>query len=93
MGLPKGLSTRIENKNVIYRLYQTDIVTVDLLNECITLRNGNWFTRHTKKCINLALEPFGLKLIQVKNEWYITGQGRTVSFWDGIELNIDKAAL
>lgn len=88
MGHPKGLSTRVQDKQFIYRLYQTDIVIVDAVNSYIKLNSGTWRTKHTKKCINLALEPFDLKVVQKDFEWYIVSKSSIVPFVDGIEVNI-----
>lgn len=87
--LPKGLSITPFNGYTIARLYNTNIVTIDNNSNTIKLSTNGWTTRHTKKCMNLVLEKFGLHVYQEKGEWYVHQlNGKTYDFSDGMIIAI-----
>ena len=62
---------RIENQNgYTIRLYNTDILTVNLLNNTLVLFSGGYNTHTTRARIREFL-PSGLSFYQNKGEWYI----------------------
>lgn len=84
MGLPKGLSVIEHNNVVLAKLYQTMIVIFDRNTNVLKLNNGGWETKHTKKCINLVLNKYGLYLVQEKFIWKLYQNGTLVgTFQDG----------
>lgn len=57
MKLPKklsGYSLRVEGSKMIHRMYDTDVVVVDVATSAVTFRHNGWMTPMTVKCINKA---------------------------------------
>ena len=82
MRLPKGLSVIDHNGMVLAKLYKTMIVVVQ--NGTIQLDTGGWHTRHTAKCMNIALSKFETRVFVKKGQWYAQYQNDTpVPFIDG----------
>ena len=88
MRLPKGLSITPYQNKTIARLYQTNIVEIDHETGCITLRNGGWLTKHTKKCTNLVLAKFNINVRQKNFTWYVETQNGTLEYQDGMVFNV-----
>jgi hypothetical protein len=89
MRLPKGLSILVFGDFKIGKLYQTNIVEVHKLANCIVLRNGGWPTKHTKKCTNLIIQDYGLRLIQKDFQWYVVKQdGTKIAYQDDMKIAI-----
>lgn len=90
MKLPKGLSVIDHNNTVLAKLYDTLIVEYDKSLNRLKLRNGGWQTKHTKKCINLVLNKFGLYLVQEKFIWNLYQNGNKIGTFqnDTLEVSI-----
>lgn len=88
MGLPKGLTIVTVPKLTIAKLYDTNIVLVNQETQTITLNNGGWKTKHTKKCMNLALQQYGLEVRQKNFEWFVFRGGTEVAFFVTNETEI-----
>lgn len=91
MRLPKGLSVIEHNGLTLAQLYNTLIVALKDEGEKITinLNSGGWTTKHTKKCINLVLNPYGVRVYQKQFKWYIdTNTGTTLEFNDNMTFSI-----
>jgi hypothetical protein len=86
--LPKGLRVRTTENETVYTLYQTDIVTFNHRDKLIQLKCEGWYTIHTKKCMNLALNELGYYVRQRKGDWYIETDKTTTEFEDGIILRL-----
>ncbi len=89
--LPKGLKIANTTNAISARLYNTEIVTVEVPDSILTLRCGGWYTMHTKKCMNLVFQSMGLNynVFQRKNQWFVTMPDKhVVPFLDGMKLNI-----
>lgn len=85
--LPKGLTVDLKGSDLKAKLYQTEIVC--LKGNKLTLRCGGWFTRHTKKCINLVLKDHGVRIFQDKNQWFVfTEKDGDTSFQEGMTINL-----
>lgn len=74
--LPKGLSV-IEHKDLLLvKLYDTLIAKVDFVNGDVSINSGlqdiGRLTKHTKKCLNLALEDSKISVRQEDFKWIIT---------------------
>jgi hypothetical protein len=57
----------------------------------ITLNSGGWKTNTTKTAINRAFSQLNLDghISQVKGQWFVTFNGETVKFDDGMTLRLD----
>lgn len=88
MRLPKGLSIVSVQNIKVAKLYSTNIV--EIIDNRIKLRTGGWRTKHTKKCMNLILNPLGLNVIQKDWEWYVYQNGTQVAVFqdDNVEVSI-----
>lgn len=88
--LPKGLSVIDHNGMLLAKLYDTLIVEYNRDSQRLILRNGGWATKHTKKCINLILNKYGLYLAQEKFIWKLYQNGTIIgTFQDGtLALNL-----
>lgn len=89
MRLPKGLSIVDVPNLTVAKLYNTNIVMIRHEDNCITLNHGGWKTKHTKKCINLVLARYGLKVVQKNFEWFIIRHNTEVGLfhndtWQGV---------
>jgi len=88
--LPKGLSINPMEGKIVYRLYDTDIVTIDTRLNGFTLNTGGHYTNHTKKCMNIALLPFGFNVTQKQGQWSIDkvdqDNYRPLNYYDGITI-------
>lgn len=89
MGLPKGLSIINHKGDTIATLYDTNICSVDNATSRIELNSGGWYTRHTKKCMNLFLATYDYEVQQVKGSWYVKDKlGYMTPYQDGMKLAI-----
>lgn len=90
MRLPKGLSVVEFNQYTIAKLYNTNIVELDNTTGCLKLRTGGWYTKHTKKCINLIINKYDLNLIQEKFKWNLYRNGTLLGTFqdDTLEVHI-----
>lgn len=79
--LPKGLSVINHNETLLAKLYATLIVEYNTTENRLILRTGGWRTMHTKKCINLVLAPYGIKVVQRKGEWFIMRNGTEIGLF------------
>ena len=86
--LPKGLELSQNGTMSVARLYQTDIVT--RVENRLTLRNGGWATKHTKKCLNLVLGQVGIEIKQKAFVWYVIQNGTKIPFQDGMQIEIQS---
>jgi hypothetical protein len=87
--LPKGLSITNIKTYKVAKLYNTNIVEIDLSTGLISLNSGTWKTKHTKKCMNLVLSQYGAQVIQKDFNWYvITKDNKKQAFFDGIQVSI-----
>lgn len=87
MRLPKGLSVIEHNGQVLCKLYDTMIAIIDLNRSVATLDSGTWRTKHTKKCLNLVLNEYGIHVVQRDFEWYLSyGITYNLPFHDGIQV-------
>lgn len=62
-------------RGLVFRLHDTDIVTVPPENDRIILNTGGWFTVTTKDRINRILRDLGAGSINVQSErgiWYVS---------------------
>lgn len=86
---PKGFFKRVnpENYNIEYKLYDTIILIHNTNTGEFTLNSGGWKTNHTKKCLNLILMPYGVKVSQVKNKWYVSKLDNKTEFKDNMIIN------
>ncbi len=89
--LPKGLKINVANGITSAVLYQTEICRFDANG--LTLRCGGWYTVHTKKCINLVFQKYGLagRVYQKENNWFVsigTNYITTVPFRDGMVIDL-----
>ena len=87
MRLPKGLSIVNVPNLTVAKLYDTNIVMIQETWQgsdkvrCITLNHGGWRTKHTKKCINLVLAPYGLSLKQKNFDWWVFRGDTEIGLW------------
>jgi hypothetical protein len=86
--LPKGLSITPTPTQTVARLYNTNIVVIDHKLDGVTLNTGGWSTKHTKKCMNIVLEPLGYHVYQKAYQWYIYDRKKdiTTNYADGISI-------
>jgi hypothetical protein len=86
--------TREGHEGVAYtivKLYNTEVVKRQNINNIVTLNSGGWHTQSTKICINTALRQIYGKeapyLYQSKGVWYLQlNTGETRRFLDGIVI-------
>jgi len=87
--LPKGMCIVPTNEITITRLYDTNIVMHNHVNNTITFNSNNWRTKHTKKCTNLYINKLGLYLYQKNYTWYVVDNKEVIrEYKDGLELQI-----
>jgi hypothetical protein len=81
---------RTENGVTVIRYHQTDVVTVDATH--IWLNANGWRTATTKNRMNQASNQFnlGYRVYQKAGEWFVTYQGETLPFTDGLCLQRSK---
>jgi len=90
--MPKGYSITPYKDKVVHRLYYTNIVTVDYSTKKITLLANGWeSSSHTRKCFNLALQPFGYRVIKRKNVVYVINHSNSneLEYMEGITLDLN----
>ena len=81
--LPKGLKLHKGTQGeTIAQLYNTIIVRQ--LGASYQLNTGSWYTMHTKKCMNLLLNQFDIKVSQKAGQWLVTQGNKTIPFVDGM---------
>ena len=84
--------TRIENTdNVMQVIYRnTAIVSVDNSSGNITLNSGGYKSVTTKRKMNQASRQFnlGYSVFQKNFIWYVTYDGETMKFYDGMILEV-----
>lgn len=87
MGLPKGYAKASTSSGWIAILYKTAIVESNL-DGSIRLNSGGWRTRHTLKCMNLALDLTGFHVYQSRGDWYVRNMvtGKVLDFQDGMMI-------
>lgn len=79
----------------VVQLYDTDVVTLQNVNNIITLNSGGWQTVTTKQAMNHAIRqiyqfpvPF---VAQRKGEWFVDlPNAESVPFFDGIMIGGDN---
>ncbi len=86
--LPKGLSIVSIGDIKVAKLYDTNIVQINSATKRLTLRTGGWQTKHTKKCINLVLNPLGLFLVQKNFNWKLYRNGTLVGLFKNDTLEV-----
>jgi len=89
MRLPKGLSLIHHEGKTLVQLYNTLIAVIDKTGPAplFRLNSGGWQTKHTKKCLNLVLNEYGVYVYQKNFNWYInTPIHQNMEFTDGIEF-------
>lgn len=95
MRLPKGLSIVDVPNLTVAKLYDTNIVMIQEIQQGsdkvkrITLSHGGWRTKHTKKCINLVLNQFGIHLVQRKGDWWLLRNGSEIGLWHDSTWSVD----
>ena len=82
MNTPKGLSVIEHDNKLLAKLYNTLIVEFNRDNNRLKLRTGGWYTRHTKKCINLVLNKHGLYVTQEQFKWKLYQNGTLLGAFD-----------
>lgn len=87
MKLPKGMSLIEKGDIKLSKLYNTLIY--DESEYFIDLNTDGWFTKHTKKCLNIALGNKG-KVYQKDKKWYVCINNMTKEF-DSCKITYDKA--
>ena len=94
----KGFNTYVsynENTNCsTITLYRTDIATYDHNLKALKLNTGGYTTNTTKSRLNAILEEvkYGCKVFQKNFDWFVSYNGTTQRFWDGMIL-IDADSL
>jgi len=90
MGLPKGLrvTSSINSNHTIYKLYDTEIVKFNHIAGLLELQSGGWLTKHTKKCMNLALTGTGYYVMQKGGQWYVGSTKGFAPYTDGMKLAV-----
>lgn len=90
MGLPKGLkiTSSILANHTTYQLYDTEIVRFNRIAKEVELQTGGWMTKHTKKCMNLALTGTGYYVMQKGGQWFVGSPQGFIPFQDGIKLAV-----
>ena len=85
-------NTRVEYNNLsncstIY-LHGHQIAAVDHNLKAVKLSSCGYETRTTKSRLNAILEEvkWGCKVFQKNWNWFVSYQGQTASFWDGMIL-------
>lgn len=88
--MAKGLKVLTYENETVHKLYQTEIVRYDHQNKVIQLETGGWFSMHTKKCMNLALNPLDYSVIQRQGTWYLVNQNslETIEFENGMQFKV-----
>ena len=87
-----GSNTQVtynENTNCSsVRLHGHLIATVDHSTQSIKLDSCGYETVTTKSRLNALLEEvkFGCKVFQKNFDWFVSYNGQTTSFWDGMIL-------
>jgi hypothetical protein len=100
-GTRKGLqvlnSIDGDTQTITYKLYDTNIVTIEhqaragnTVYTSVILNSGKWRTNHTKNCMNDVLSRFDLKVIQKDFSWLLVDNHNTIAwdFKDGMNLGI-----
>jgi len=93
---------RKENNKTIVRYHNTDIVTIDWIENykddpnpnmlgMITLNTGGWFTQTTKARMNQVSEVFnlGYRVFQKNYKWYVELDKYTtkyIPFWENTAI-------
>ena len=85
----KGLAAYNDGKNINVILYNTKILSIEILTNNITLNTGGYSTNHTKNCINDWL-PEEYSVFQKNFEWYVSTPQGVVDFKDNMVLNINE---
>jgi len=83
----KLTSYRQEKESVIFRLYETDIVTVG--KDTIILNSGGYRTVTTKRRMNEISEELGLgfSVSSIKGKWMVFNKGYWYIFSDRMVLS------
>lgn len=84
-GLSNSLTIKDGHKALVYRLYDTNIVTITING--ITLNSGGWRTNHTKNCMNDNL-PEGYKVKQKNFDWFLETPNETIPFTDNMSFSL-----
>jgi hypothetical protein len=85
---PAGFSIVQHNGMIIAQLYDTKLVVINEADGTAILNSGGWKTAHTKKCMNIVMNQFGVNVKAVKGQWVVTARGVTESFGDGLVVKI-----
>ncbi len=83
-----NVSKRMENGNIIIRLWDTDILKINDYEHTAQLFNGGYQTRTTAKWINKFIEDF---MVYQKNfKWFIKNleTGATIPFEEGMVIKL-----
>ena len=75
-------------------LHRTAIAVYDHKNQALKLNTGGWYSVTTKSRLNAILDEvkWGCKVFQKNFDWFVSYNGQTQSFWDGMIL-IDADSL
>lgn len=76
---------------IAIRLHSTDVATF-APDGTITLDSGGWLTATTKDRIHDAL-PGGWRVWQERGRWYVSGNGHTYAYADGMTVNPDTGLV
>ncbi len=78
------------NTEMIVTYHNTDVVTYRPLEQTVTLRSGGWRSKTTKLRMNQASEQWklGYSVWQKNFKWFVTVNGETLEFTDGMTLNL-----
>lgn len=88
MRLLKGLKIVEYSGLKIVQLYDTKIVVINTLNKTVTLNSGQWYTKHTKNCMNLVLSELNVYVNQSDFIWYVNTKIESgIKFKDQIEVS------
>ena len=88
---PKGYSEFLDtDKKLKVILYNTKIIEYCPENKVIILNDGNWKTKHTKKCMNLFLNRFNFNLYQKNFTWSVenTITGEEIEYNTGLVIKL-----
>lgn len=84
------LSYSYPNGDKAWSLHGTEVIRISKNGQTVTLNSGGWKTSTTKDRINSFL-PSGVSLYQNKGQWFVSHNGETVSFFDGMKIRLGKS--
>lgn len=88
----RGVATKVTHTQIshgevtVVRYHDTDVVAFG--RNTIILDSGGWKTNTTKLRMNQASNEYhlGYQVFQLLGKWYVAYRGKTIDFYDNMEL-------